>query len=52
MKRFYVLLSGDAYAMPVYDVKSLKEARAEVRLALGVKRLPNGTRIWSNNETV
>ena len=47
MNNWYVMLSGDAYAMSIYPTENnWKSAREFVLEWLGVNRLPNGTEIW------
>lgn len=37
---------GMVYASNWYDCYTMKEARAQIREYMGVKRLPNGFAIW------
>lgn len=45
-KNIWVKIPGDPYALSLYDLTSIAEAKAYVRDMLNVKRLPNGTEFW------
>lgn len=47
MKRYWYHFPGMVYAGNVY-ASNMHEARARLRAELGIKRLPNGTAIWSD----
>lgn len=51
-KKWFVRFEGDFFATQFFDCQSENDVRVKAREYLDVKRLPNNTDIWCNEEEV
>lgn len=50
MRKYYAHFPGDIYAIQFFDISNMKDLKEAARNFLGVKRLPNGTQLWSTKK--
>ena len=48
-KVFWYHYPGMVYASNWYEASTIAEAKKQIREYLGLKKLPNGFAIWTNN---